>query len=176
MTCEEFIRVMRAGHVHCTLYHFTDAANLASIRRYGLLSKQRLHACRITPDRPGGNDLSRRLDANCGIFDFVSLCLTRNHPMEYAARQDGRILDAHYLRIDANILMLPGVKFAFGVANAAEARVVDLTEALPDVDAEVLYRRTDWHDPEVQRRLRAAEKYEILVPQAIPPEMILDFA
>jgi hypothetical protein len=40
------------------------------------------------------------------------------------------------------------------------------------IDFEVLYARTTWTDPEIQQRLRAAEKYEILVPRAIPLDLI----
>jgi hypothetical protein len=40
------------------------------------------------------------------------------------------------------------------------------------IDYEVLYSRTNWSDPQVQQRLQAAEKYEILVPRAIPLDLI----
>ena len=40
------------------------------------------------------------------------------------------------------------------------------------IDFEVLYTRTDWRDPEIQRRLHQAEKYEILVPKKIPLDLI----
>ncbi|WP_333823190.1 DarT ssDNA thymidine ADP-ribosyltransferase family protein [Pinisolibacter sp.] len=175
MTPKEFAQKVRSGHVHRSLYHFTDASNLPTIRMHGLLSKQRMRTSGFAPERPGGNDLSHRLDEACGISDYVSLCLTKNHPMEHVARNDGRILDPRYLRIDTSVLELPGVRFAFGVANAADTRIVDLAEALPDVDTEVLYKQMVWRDPEIQLRLRAAEKYEILIPGCVPVQMILDF-
>ncbi len=37
----------------------------------------------------------------------------------------------------------------------------------------MIYSRTDWRDPQVNARLKAAERLEILVPNAIPLEMIL---
>ena len=40
------------------------------------------------------------------------------------------------------------------------------------IDFEVLYSRTNWSDYQVQQRLQAAEKYEILVPRVIPLELI----
>ena len=36
------------------------------------------------------------------------------------------------------------------------------------IDYAVLYTRTDWSDPEIQARLQAAEKAEILVPDHVP--------
>jgi hypothetical protein len=40
------------------------------------------------------------------------------------------------------------------------------------LDLEVIYTRTDWKDPKVQARLKAARLCEILVPGGIGPEMI----
>ena len=40
------------------------------------------------------------------------------------------------------------------------------------IDFDVLYSYTNWSDPAVQQRLQAAEKYEILVPRAIPLDLI----
>ncbi len=176
MSLEEFIHCVKAGHIHKTLYHFTDIDNLPSIHANGLLSKEQLRIGGIEPKRPGGNDLSHRLDREKGIFDHVSLCLTLNHPMKYVAQSDGRISHPRYLRIRPEIVVTEGVLFSFGVANATEVRIVALKEALPAMDLEVLYRRTDWSDPEIQQRLRAAEKYEILIPRSVPVHMILDFA
>lgn len=176
MTLVEFAQTVLSGHVHSTFYHFTDAANLPSIKMNGLLSKHQMRAHGFGPIRPGGNNLSHILDERRGIFDYVSLCLTRNHPMEHVAHNDGRISDTRYLRISSEIIRIPGVKFAFGVANSNVTRIVDLVTALPDIDVEVLYKPTDWHDPVIQQRLRAAEKYEILIPASVPVHMILDFA
>ena len=36
------------------------------------------------------------------------------------------------------------------------------------IDFTVLYTRTDWSDPAIQERLKAAEKCEVLVPELIP--------
>jgi hypothetical protein len=40
------------------------------------------------------------------------------------------------------------------------------------IDFEVLYTRTEWRNPDIQKRLQQAEKCEILVPRKIPLEMI----
>jgi hypothetical protein len=43
------------------------------------------------------------------------------------------------------------------------------------IDYEVLYSPTNWSDPLVQQRLQTAEKYEILVPRAIPLDLVRNF-
>jgi len=61
---------------------------------------------------------------------------------------------------------------AFGVANANSTEIHLLEKALDKLDTEVIYRRTNWADPDVNQRLRAAEKYEILIPGAVPRDLI----
>lgn len=58
------------------------------------------------------------------------------------------------------------------MANSNNANFYGMEEACGMIDFEVLYSRTNWSDPAVQERLQAAEKYEILVPRAIPLDLI----
>lgn len=74
--------------------------------------------------------------------------------------------------IDPNVLMLPGVKIAFGIANANDTNILNISEAIDLLDFEVLYTRTDWRDTNIYARLKKVEKMEILVPNFVPLEMI----
>ena len=58
------------------------------------------------------------------------------------------------------------------MANTTGIRLLTMDQARDMIDFEVLYSRTNWSDPQVQQRLQAAEKYEILVPRAIPLDLI----
>lgn len=58
-----------------------------------------------------------------------------------------------------------------GMANSNNATFHPMEEARGMIDFEVLYSYTNWRDPAVQERLQAAEKYEILVPRAIPLDL-----
>jgi hypothetical protein len=58
------------------------------------------------------------------------------------------------------------------MANTNNSHLHSMDDARKMIDFEVLYTRTNWSDPDVQRRLQAAEKYEILVPKAIPLNLI----
>lgn len=90
-----------AQHGIKKLYHFTDRDNLESIiRSGGLYSWYGCEQRGIKIAKPGGSDLSRQLDKNNGLQDYVRLSFTRNHPMMYAAMQEGRISNPVILEID----------------------------------------------------------------------------
>ena len=110
-----------------------------------------------------------------GIDPYVSLCFTYNHPMKYLAHKDGRLPNPRYLLISPDVLKVPGVQIAFGVANANDTEIFPLAEALDRLDHEVIYTRTNWSDPDIQTRLRAAEKMEILVPDGVARNLILGY-
>ena len=172
MTIDELIAHINASPQHKHLYHFTDESNLETIAEKGLLSKSQMRAEGWWPATTGGNQLSHQLDDYRGISDYVSLCFTRNHPMKFLANQDGRLPSPRYLGITTEVLRVPGVRVAFGVANANETIILDLADAIAQIDIEVIYSRTDWRDPQVQARLRAAEKMELLVPNGVPRPLI----
>lgn len=155
------------------LYHFTDRRNLPLIRQHGgLYPVTKLKKKNIEVPAPGGNDWSRDADGIKGMDAYVHLCFRNSHPMEYVARQDGRIQDTIFLRIHADVLLWDGVKFTADVSNKAGVETHTIEEARKLIDFEVLYTRTDWSNAEVQKRLQQAEKYEILVPKKIPLDMI----
>ena len=77
--------------------------------------------------------------------------------------------------IASDVLKRDGVRIALGVANATEVEILPLADALAHgkVDVEVLYLRTDWKDPVVQQRLQIVKKWEILVPDHVPCDLIV---
>ncbi|MGX9181899.1 DarT ssDNA thymidine ADP-ribosyltransferase family protein [Mesorhizobium sp. BHbdii] len=155
------------------LYHFTDRRNVPLIREIGgLLPLSQLQEGGFKIPAPGGNDWSRDADAMKGMGNYVHLCFRNNHPMEYAARQDGRITDTIFLQIHASVIQFDGVRFTNDVSNKSGVESVPISEAEPMIDFEVLYARTNWSDPEIQQRLKQAEKYEVLVPSFIPISLI----
>jgi hypothetical protein len=150
-------------------YHFTDRRNLSSIReRGGLHSTAKLREIGIDTFHPGGNELSLDADRRFGMDRFVHLCFNTNHPLEYLARQDGRIQRTAWLYVNPAVLALKGVLFTPGVANRADMVAVPIFEAADMIDFEVLYTRTDWSDPAIYARRQAAERCEILVPDTVP--------
>lgn len=83
------------------LYHFTDRSNIPLIKRHGgLLSWSYCDKHGIRIPRPGGGQLSRQLDVSRNLQDYVRISFTREHPMKYIAKNDGRIIDPVNLVID----------------------------------------------------------------------------
>lgn len=155
-------------------YHFTDTRNLPSIKKLGLLSSERLTASGIVVPAPGGNEWSRDADARFGMHKFVHLCFDTDHPMEFAARKDGRIERSIFLRIKPEVIHLPGVLMTVDVSNQSGIVPGAPAVVLPLLDLEVLYSKTNWKDAEIRKRLAAARRCEILVPHRISPEYIID--
>ena len=172
MTIEEFKKVLARGHVYRSLYHFTDIANLPSIAKHGILSKQQATENGIAIAVHGGNEWSHDADIHKGLEDYVNLCFTQSHPMCHIAHMEGRVPNPRYLSIDPDILNFAGVKITLGVANKADVELLNVEDGLEQLDYEVLYTQTDWSDPDIQVRLRNAEKCEILVPKIVPIELI----
>lgn len=156
------------------LFHFTDSSNVPLIRELkGLCSRANLIE-RGVEFRPGGNEWSLRADERYGMDRYVHLCLRKNHPMEYLARQDGRIRNTTWLCVAGGVLEFNGVLYSDGVSNSTGTNVVPIEEAINQdlIDFEVLFGNTDWHDPEIQARLSRIEKCEVLVPDHIPLDYI----
>jgi hypothetical protein len=158
-----------------SFYHFTDDRNLASIRDHGILSMRELGRRGIVPIT-GGNQWSLDADRRSGMDEYAHLCFLRQHPMEWSARQDGRIERSRFLRIDPDVLTLPGVMITDQVSNKSGAVPKPANDMIPSLDFKVMYTRTDWKDPQIKERRQRAKLYEILVPTRVPPAFILDFA
>ena len=138
----------------------------------GLYSFEKLEERGIEVLAPGGNDWSRDADKMKGLHRYVHLCFRNNHPMEYLARQEGRIVDSIFLQVHADVLKFDGVKYTPDVSNKSGVPLLSLEEAQTRIDFEVIYMRTDWRNPAIKERLDQAEKCEILVPDYIPIELI----
>jgi hypothetical protein len=154
-----------------SFYHFTDTRNMPTIRAHGLLSMRTIRERNLIV-APGGNDWSLDADKRSGMDDFVHLCFFKEHPMEYLAMKDGRIQNSRFLRILPSVLETPGSMITDKVANRADTWPRPAEEMVEKLDLEVIYQRTDWKDPKIQVRLRTARLCEILIPKAVPLNLI----
>jgi hypothetical protein len=127
------------------LYHFTDRRNLDSIRAQGGLHPLKDLAKKgVNIPAPGGNQWSQDADELKGMGRYVHLCFRSNHPMEFIARQDGRIGDSIFLEIHPSVMQFADVMFTPDVSNKAGVQAVPIAQATELIDFEVLYTRTDW--------------------------------
>jgi chemotaxis protein histidine kinase CheA len=109
---EEFQKVLQDNGI-TTLYHFTDRANISSIKENGgLYSWSYCNGNGIDIPYPGGDSLSRDLDTRYNLQDYVRASFTRNHPMMYVARNEGRIQNSVILTISLEVAYLGQTRFA----------------------------------------------------------------
>lgn len=117
---EDFQMVLQQQGISC-FYHFTDRSNIASIIRHGgLYSWSYCKRKGIDISKPGGSRKSWDLDRRRGKEDFVRLAYTKEHPMLYVARNDGRITYPVFLEISTEVAYLSQTEFAD--CNAAAFR------------------------------------------------------
>lgn len=124
---------------------------------------------------PGGNNWSHDADEMKGVHKYVHLAFLDEHPMLFCAKQESRITDPIWLKIDASILLEEGTRFTNDVSNKSGVEILTPDVACDMIDFEVLFTRTDWKDPEVKARRMAAIKSEILIPTIVPINKILGF-
>jgi hypothetical protein len=86
---------------------------------------------------------------------------------------DERKLDPIYLEIDPKVIKLPNVMITNAPSNQTGIVPVAAAAALDGLDLDVIYKRTEWSNAEVQARLQAAEKYEILIPGSLAKQRIV---
>jgi hypothetical protein len=99
-------------------YHFTDRRNLDLIRQLGgLHSWAKLNEMGVDVPAPGGNEWSHDADVSRGLDRFVHLCFRPTHPMEFRAREEGRIGDSIFLHIHPEVAESDGVMFTPDVSN-----------------------------------------------------------
>lgn len=157
------------------VYHFTDRFNIESIiRNDGLLPLTVLRGQNIPDIRYGGNDWSHEADARKGVNQYVHLCFDTNHPMEYCARQDGRITETCWLEIDLALLNNEEVMYTADVSNKVDVPLLTADEAKEAIDLDGIYQFLDFRVEGNQERKNNAQKSEILIPHGVPLNKILN--
>jgi len=103
------------------------------------------------------------------------LAFIRDHPMLFVAQNyENRILNPVWLKMDLSVLFQDGVRFAPGIAYAADTPLLTAEQAAEQLDFDALFTYMDWTDSEVNRRRQAAKKSEILVPNCISWEKVME--
>ena len=106
------VKVLQDNGIRC-FYHFTARENLSSIRQLGgLFSWYSMEQRGKVIPCPGGGGLSRQLDQSRGLEDYVRLSFTKNHPMMYVARNEGRIANPVVLKVNIDVAALKGTKYS----------------------------------------------------------------
>jgi hypothetical protein len=148
-----------------SLFHFTDASNLESIRQHGLLTWKKLEDMKIAA-KMNSSELSHKLDSSKGLADFVRLSFCKKHPMMYIALKEKRISVPVVLEIKLEVVSRPGVLFC-GVNAASKAAKASESPRVIRFDVVAAYSQH-----EVEHSLRPFFQGEVLIPEWIPPHLI----
>ena len=147
-----------------TLFHFTDASNLDSIREHGLLAWKKIETDKIEC-KMNSSALSHRLDAAKGLSDYIRLSFCRKHPMMFKALKEARISRPVILEMKLEIVSRPGVLFcernaaATGVQTSANPKVIHFEVVKKDYKF-------------VSSEQKMFYQGEVLVPDYVPPHLI----
>jgi len=94
--------------------------------------------------------------------------------MCYYKKLSGEILDPVWLMIDVSVLFVKNTYFATDIANKTGVSCHEMKNLSTKADLEVLWGRTDWRDENIQQRRQSAKRGELLIPNKIKPEYILN--
>ena len=107
------------------LYHFTDQRNVESIRQHGLYSfaaiKARLDLSVGSDFYPSSDNRSREIDYDKNLSNFIRLCGEQHHPMIRIAKNENRIKEVAWLRMEFAEIVFRDHEVKFSNINAARA-------------------------------------------------------
>jgi len=164
--CIEYLDV----HGVDRLFHFTDRANISSIRQADeLVSWKEAQRRSIRISHPGGNNRSRELDVSRGLDDYVRLSFVPYPPMLFALKKDGRLQDPVMLEIDPIVALWQTSLFSTGNAASFKdaVKVGSGFEVLERIRFDLIKARA-WSGNEEKLLIQA----EVMVHQFLPLEFI----
>lgn len=107
---QEFAEVLRENNIF-KFYHFTDRANIRSIKEQGgLFSWHYCDVNNVLIPKTGGDTLSRNLDRGHGLHDFVRLSFCNDHPMKFRLSQNG--YDLVVLEVNLDVAFFENTRFS----------------------------------------------------------------
>jgi hypothetical protein len=151
-----------------SFWHFTDASNLESIKKYGLKSLWEIKRNNIKVNRFGGNELSHTLDYYKNLDLYVHLAFINDHPMYHYAKKDKRILNPVWIEIDIRILYHKECYFCPTIANKKNAQLYTFDRIKEKSMIDRMFN-------EINIIRRMARKAEVLVKRSIEPYFIKGF-
>jgi len=160
LTTEEIIEYLNSKGIK-NFWHFTDASNLETIKKYGLQSLWNIKRLNIPVNRFGGNNLSHQLDYEKNLDLYVHLAFMKDHPMYHKAKKDGRIINPVWLEIDIRVLFNKECYFCPTVANKTNANPYNF-DRIMELDFDKFYH----YSFDIRKEARKAE---ILVKSKIEP-------
>jgi uncharacterized protein len=160
---ENIRSILEENSIRC-FYHFTEISNIEQIKKMGgLFSWEYCKKNNIQIPRPGGGEISRRLDLKYDLQNYVRLSFCEHHPMIYKLRQKGYNLIL--LRIAIDVAFWEGTLFSDMNATDNNHRL----SKMPDI---VVFDAFEEDYIEKEDPLFKYYQAEILVREFIPLKFI----
>jgi hypothetical protein len=169
---QDYQKIIKEKNI-TVLYHFTDRANLQSIKKNGgLFSWFYCEQNGIEIPKAGGLGFGRDLDLKYGLENFVRLSFTKEHPMMYIAIKEGKINDPVILEINPEIIFWNGTKYSNMNATKTGHSQGENLENFLKIKFDIVKQRKHFDvAPELQKYYQA----EIMVKKHIPLSFITNF-
>lgn len=169
---QDYLKILADNKVNY-LYHFTDQANIESIKSHnGLYSWFYCENNNVHISKPGGNSTSRMVDQTKKLENYVRLSFCENHPMLYVAKKDGRISNPVILKCDTEIILYKNTLFSNCNANKTEAIINDSFELFRNLRFDIFDKK--YFDVNTDNNLKSSYQAEILIPEHLPIKYILN--
>ncbi|WP_321425989.1 DarT ssDNA thymidine ADP-ribosyltransferase family protein [uncultured Bacteroides sp.] len=152
------------------LYHFTDKANVDSIRKNGILSNENLEKKGIRAKYASGND-SRCIDKEMGLGNFLRLSFAKCHPMMYTS-MTAYGLNPAIIEINPFVALMPDVFFSDRNALHNGANIGQHASDLREVKFSIIKSGVPYYNMSINDKMYY--QAEILVRNRIGPELITD--
>lgn len=150
------------------LYHFTDKKNISSIiEKKGLYSWEWFENNGFQIPVQGGNNLSKRLDQDRNLQNFVRVSFAKNTPMLYVSKQSGRIRDEIILEVSPEVIFLQPTLFSNLNATDRYAHIGNTLNDFQKIKFDVI-SKGGWSTEEEKKFYQA----EVLVKEHIPLKYI----
>ena len=153
------------------LFHFTDAKNIGSIKKHGILSADAILNAGIQSTYASSYE-SRKIDKDMGLSDYVRLSFVKRHPMQFTSMTAYGIRPIT-LEINPLIALMPNVYFSDRNTLKKGARIGAHAIDLSNVDFSIINSNIPYYNlPDV--KTKNSYQAEVLVKHRIGPEFILN--
>ena len=164
----QIMELLKRHSIRC-FYHFTSRKNLESIKKMGgLYSWYYMVQHDIDIPVPGGSDLSRKLDKDKRLADYVRLSFCPSHPMAYRLEQEGE--DIVVLEIATDVAIFEDTKFSNMNAADSLSSCAKGYAGLKEVNIDATQQQYLTNTDPLFKHMQA----EVLVKTHIPAKYILN--
>lgn len=154
------------------LFHITDRSNWTSIKENnGIRSSDSLRNCDAVFKGSCGDGLSRHIDQELSLSDYIHLSFIPEAPWQRAAEKAGFIKEPIILEVPLDILLDEDTQFSTGSPSSSISKIGGAKEVFKSIDFDTLVS-----DPQEisEPDKRDAFQAEALVKRFIPFDRILN--